>query len=180
MRTPEGSEDRKDLDRRLFEQTIHKYMELAKQSSGTGTLSGSRLQIQTGKSIVSLAEVLLKDFFDNQSFLDGIYAKAGNELKILQDLKQLAEELIVEAKSRQFEFDRNSQLIQQVGDILTREKPLLSYEIKESGILDALTAYLTMTPKQIELWDQQRKTDLNEEQKKSDETAQANATKAAA
>ena len=153
MKTPEGSDERKDLDRRLFEQTIHKYMELAKQSSATGTLSGSRLQIQTGKSIVSLAELLQKDFFANQSFLDGIYAKAGDELKTLQDLKKLAEELITEAKSRQFEFERNSQLVHKVGDMLTREKPLLSYEIKESGILDALNAYLTMTPKQIELWD---------------------------
>lgn len=67
-----------------------------------------------------------------------------------------------------------------MGDILTREKPLLSYEIKESGILDALNAFLTMTPKQIELWDQQRKSDKNEEQKKSDEAAQATAAKAAA
>lgn len=100
MRSSEGSEERKDLDRRLFEQTIHKYMDLAKQGLATGSLSGSRLQIQTGKSIVSLAELLQRDFFANQSFLDGIYAKAGNELKILKDLKQLAEELIAEAKSR--------------------------------------------------------------------------------
>lgn len=39
-----------------------------------------------------------------------------------------------------------------IGDMLTKDKPLLSYELKESGLLDALNAYLTMTPKQIEIY----------------------------
>ena len=57
-----------------------------------------------------------------------------------------------EAKQTDFCFERNRDLMKAIGDMLTKDKPLLSYELKESGLLDALNAYLTMTPKQIEIY----------------------------
>lgn len=38
-----------------------------------------------------------------------------------------------------------------VADTLTKQKSLMSYELKESGLLDALKMYVSMTPKQVEL-----------------------------
>lgn len=44
----------------------------------------------------------------------------------------------------------------------------MSYELKESGLLDALKNYLTMTPKQVELWQERQKLQ-GEEYKRSEE-----------
>ena len=69
-------------------------------------------------------------------------------------MKKIADDLVEEAKLGKFDFEKNRELVETIADLLTKDKPLLSYEIKESGLLDSLNVYLTMTPKQVESWDQ--------------------------
>jgi hypothetical protein len=70
---------------------------------------------------------------------------------MMSKLKKIAGDLIEEAKCASFDFAKNRDLLKTLADVLTKSKSLMSYELKESGILDALKMYLTMTPKQVEL-----------------------------
>lgn len=85
---------------------------------------------------------------------------------MLSKLKKLVEELLQEAKRQEFDFARNRELLEALAAQLTKPRSLMSYELKESGLLEALKMYLTMTPRQVELACEKQK---GEEVKHSEE-----------
>ena len=62
-------------------------------------------------------------------------------------LKQLAAGLIEEAKKKEFDFDANRKLLVEFAQAMTKSgQSMMGYELKESGLLEALKMYLTMSP----------------------------------
>lgn len=97
-----------------------------------------------------------------------------DDLETLSLLKKLSSDLLDEARSlNAFNLESNLKLMKTLASHLTKPQTLLSYELKESGLLDALKVYLTMTPRQAEMYvERQRLAEAageNEEQKRSDE-----------
>ncbi len=85
-------------------------------------------------------------------------------------LKELATGLIEEAKKKEFDFQANQKLLKALANALTKSgKSMMSYELKESGLLEAIKVYLTMTPQQIELYCQKKKTEASGEEVKHSE-----------
>jgi hypothetical protein len=63
-------------------------------------------------------------------------------------LKELATQIIEESKKTEFDFETNRKLLSELAEALTKKgKAMMGYEFKESGLLEALKLYLTMTPK---------------------------------
>ena len=62
-------------------------------------------------------------------------------------LKNLSKDIIEEAKSEVFNFERIKNLIKQVAECLTSKRHIMTYEFKESGLLEALELLLTHSPK---------------------------------
>ena len=138
-------------DKALFEATIQKYMELSKKviapHSGADVAAiQQKQQVQQGKTILKLASQLLTENFENTEFLNKIYEASGEEVQMMNTLKQLAIDLTEESKRATFDFARNRDLMKCLAEALTKQKALMSYELKESGLLDALKNYLTKTP----------------------------------
>jgi hypothetical protein len=95
-----GSEDSSE-QRAMFEQTIQKYMELARVSSQSqspgATLVQTRSQVKTAKQLLGLAESLRASYFENQEFLKKINeGTGGDDLQVMNNLKQLAADIIEE------------------------------------------------------------------------------------
>ncbi len=64
----------------------------------------------------------------------------------MEKLKTLAQDIIEEGKQEVFDFERNVTLMKRLRDALTKStRAIMSYELKESGLLEALKLYLTMT-----------------------------------
>lgn len=64
----------------------------------------------------------------------------------MEKLKALANDIIEEGKQEVFEFQRNVSLMKRLQNALTKsQRSMMSYELKESGLLEALKLYLTMT-----------------------------------
>jgi hypothetical protein len=64
----------------------------------------------------------------------------------LEKLKTLAQDIIEEGKQEVFDFERNVTLMKRLRDALTKStRAIMSYELKESGLLEALKLFLTMT-----------------------------------
>ncbi len=64
----------------------------------------------------------------------------------MEKLKTLAQDIIEEGKQEVFDFERNVTLMKRLRDALTKStRAIMSYELKESGLLEALKLFLTMT-----------------------------------
>lgn len=106
----------------------------------------NKIQVQTAKTIVSLASSLLQQYFENETFLEKVNEWCGDEVKMLNNLKALASEIIEEAKQQDFNFEKNRLLMKTLAETLTSNRNIMSFEFKESGLLEALELYLTYTP----------------------------------
>ena len=84
-------------------------------------------------------------------------------------LKQLSADLIEEAKNSYFDFAKNRDIMKALAEALTKYKALLSFELKESGLLEALRMYLTMSPKHVEFYMAEKQKAKGEEYKRSEE-----------
>lgn len=103
-------------DKALFEATIHKYMELSKkviapQTGADVAIIQKKHQVQQGQTILKLASQLLSEYFENMEFLNKIYEASGEEVQMMNTLKQLAIDLTEEAKRATFDFARNRDLM---------------------------------------------------------------------
>jgi len=87
----------------------------------------------------------------------------------LNKLKQLAADILEEGKKQDFEFNRNKDLMKSLAETLTQQRSIISYEFRESGLLEALMMYITMTPKQIELHCEKKKSLASGEEVKHSE-----------
>lgn len=161
-------------------------MELARVSSQSQSVGASLVQtrshVKTAKQLLALAESLRASYFENQEFLKKINeGTGGDDLQVMINLKQLASDIIEEGAQEVFEFGRNRDLIKRLGVALTKQqRAIMSYEFKESGILDALKVYLTMTSKQINLYKQEKKAlSSGEEVKRSEEIKLSSISKTA-
>ena len=95
----------------------------------------------------------MADYFENSKFLDDLSAHSPQtklQLKLLQELTQLAKDITIEATSLQTtaqELATVRSLLARVGELLTLEDcPITSYEFRQSNLLWALQLLLTKSP----------------------------------
>jgi hypothetical protein len=100
---------------------------------------------------VALTDNLIKSYFENEEFNMKLNEWYGEEFKIINMLKNLARDIIEEAKSDIFNFERTRNLLKQLADCLTSKRHIMIYEFKESGLLEALELLLTHSPNQVQL-----------------------------
>jgi hypothetical protein len=67
--------------------------------------------IEHGKKVLELAGPLSAEFFDNEAFSAKLNEWYGEEFKIINMLKNLAKDIIEEAKQETFNFDRTKALM---------------------------------------------------------------------
>lgn len=92
-----------------------------------------------------MATNLRQNFLENEEFLKSI--SSGDDLMNLNKLKQLAANLIEEAKKKEFDFEANRNLLVEFAQAMTKSgQSMMGYEFKESGLLEALKMYLTLSP----------------------------------
>ena len=95
--------------------------------------------------MVAMAVSLREKYFENEEFLKSI--TSGEDIMNMKRLKELANGLIEEAKRNEFDFEGNRKLLGELAQALTKSgQSLMGYELKESGLLEALKMYLTMSP----------------------------------
>jgi hypothetical protein len=115
-----------------------------------------------------MATTLREHFFENEEFLKNI--SSGDDMMNLNKLKTLAAGLIEEAKKKEFDFEANRKLLTEFSQALTKTgSNMMGYEFKESGLLEALKMYLTMSPQQIDLYCQHKKAQSSGEEIKHSE-----------
>jgi len=95
--------------------------------------------------VVAMAVSLREKYFDNEEFLKSI--TSGEDVMSMNRLKELAAGMIAEAKKSEFDFEANRKLLVELAQALTKSgQSMMGYELKESGLLEALKMYLTMSP----------------------------------
>ena len=56
----------------------------------------------------------------------------------MQKLKKVAYDILEEAKCEEFRYDKNKKIIKDMVECLTSQRHIMTYEFKESGLLEAL------------------------------------------
>lgn len=86
-------------------------MELARLGANVSgaPLTHIKQQVKIAQSVVNLGETLRQHFFENEEFLKNV--TSGDDMLCISKLRQLAENMIEEAKSIEFNFEGNRKLL---------------------------------------------------------------------
>jgi hypothetical protein len=93
-------------------------------------------------------------FYTNVLIIDDVNNPTNNGkvflFKFGVKIMDKIDDIIEEGKQEFFDFKRNRDVMKRLGEALTRQtRAIMSYELKESMLLDSLKVYLTMTSRQI-------------------------------
>jgi len=168
QRAVEGSSDKESTEQ--FESTIQRYLEASKLHQAQ-----PKVDVEAAKAVLALAAPLCADYFENQEFQEKLTEWYGEEFRLITMLRNLATDVVEEAKQEAFNFDRTKALMKQLADCLTNKRQVMTFEFKESGLLEALALFLTRTPTQVLALKQKQ----GEEVKHSEEVQMSQALKGA-